>query len=162
MANGTLTIINLRSGESLKLRFPKEIETSDETNWNDFDVAGGLKPLCFANFEPQQITIDELCLDNSHTLESVEPTIAKIRALMRIKGNESSPPMLQIITAGIQFRAILSDLRVRREFFTPAGVCLRAFLSLTFDEMQSNGLQIDATTQIRSGNSLSGNTLITQ
>lgn len=153
------SIINLRDGGGeVRLLFPEEIETSDRANWQDADVAGGVKPIFFANSETQKISIRELCIDNTRTNESVEPTIEKLRSWMRPKGRESSPPVLQILTAGWQQRCVLTEMSVKRVFWTTGGICIRAFLTLTFEEIAGSGLQIDATTTRRTGNSISGNT----
>lgn len=160
MANeaGNLTIINLRDGGSIKLQFPEEIRTEDRTNWESPGVANALKPLLFANVEPQKIDIQDLCIDNTtKSNESVEPTIAKLRSWMR-SGERSSPPVLQLVTVGFQQKVVLTELQARRQFFTAQGVCIRVYLSMTFEELKSSGLQLDVTPQTRSGNSLSGRT----
>ena len=156
-ADGFL-IINLREGGSVKLLFPNEISSDDRTNWEAAEVAGGVKPLAFANVEAQKITIEEVTLDNTRTNQSVEPTIEKLRSWMRSSAATGSPPPLQIITTGWQQRCVLSGLTVKRAFFTKPGVCIRAYLSLTFDELQSGGLQADVTPNRRSGHSISGKT----
>lgn len=156
--NDGFLIINLREGGSVKLLFPNEIGTEDKTNWEAADVTGGLKPLSFANSETQKITIQEVAVDNTRTNVSVEPTIEKLRAWMRSSPKTGSPPPLQIITTGWQQRCVLSGLTVKRAFFTKTGICIRAYLSLTFDELQSTGLQVEVTPARRSGNSLSGKT----
>jgi hypothetical protein len=155
---GSLTIVNLRDGGSLKLRFPAEINTDDRTNWNSYDVAGGLKPLSFANVEPQNISFDDLVLDNSIIQESVEPTIEKLRGWMRPRSErDGSPPQLQIATVGWSQRAVLTSLQVRREFFTPAGTCIRAYLQISFEEISDPTRGVGG---VRSRNSLSGRTTI--
>lgn len=156
--NTGFTIINLRDGGDVRLLFPEEITTDDRANWNAADVASGVKPLSFGNTEPQQITIDNLCIDYTRTNESVENEIETLRKWMRPNARNGSPPDLQVITAGWQARVVLSGLNVRRNFFTKEGVCIRAYLSLTFDELPPSGLQIETTTKLRSKNSLSGNT----
>lgn len=161
MANerGNITIINLRGGGSINLQFPEEIGSEDRANWNGADVANALKPLLFANDEPTKITLQNLVIDNTTTgNQSVEPTIVALRSWMRAAEGESSPPPLQLITAGFQQRVVLSELQARREFFTPAGVCIRVYLTLTFEELKQVGLQLDVTPNRRSGNSLSGRT----
>lgn len=157
--NTGFSIINLTAGGGeVKLIFPEEVNTEDRSNWESVDVANALKPLFFANIEPQKITIDKLCIDNSHSLESVEPVIAKLRNWMRVKERESAPPVLQILTAGWQQRCVLTGMSVKRSFWTNNGICIRAYLNLTFEEYQTSGLQIEPTTRRRSGNSLSGRT----
>lgn len=160
--NGNVTIINLRDGGSMKFQFPKNIKSDDRTNWESADVANGLKPLFYANSEPQRILFDDLCIDNSHTNESVEPTIIKLRSWMRSDDRNSSPPTLQIVTSGFNQRVVLTELSIKRDFFTPAGICIRVYLSMKFEEIPSNGMGIDVTPQRRSRNSLSGRTLVAQ
>lgn len=155
--NTGFSIVNLRDGGEVRLWFPKEIATQDRTNYEAADVAGGMKPLSFGNVEPQQITINDLCIDHTRTNRSVEPTIETLREWMRGSEQNGAPPDLQIITVGWQSRAVLSGLDVRREFFV-GGVCVRAYFNFTFDELKTNELQIQPTTRRRSGNSISGRT----
>lgn len=152
------SILNLRDGGEVKLLFPEEINTDDRTNWVSVDVANSLKPLFFANTEPQKITIKNLCIDNTRTNESVEPTIEQLRSWMRPNMRDSSPPPVQILTVGWRQRCVLSGLNVKRSFATRNGIYIRAYLDLTFDELNARGLEIEATTTRRSGNSLSGRT----
>lgn len=156
--NTGFTIINLRDGGEVRLLFPGEINTEDQTNWEAADVAGGLKPLSFGNVEAQKITINDLAIDKTREGASVEPEIETLRKWMRSNEQNGSPPALQIVTVGWQQRCVLSSLNVKRSFFTKEGVCIRAYLSLTFDELRSSGLQIETTTKRRSGNSISGRT----
>lgn len=156
--NTGFSIINLRDGGEVRLLFPEEITSEDRTSWETADVAGGVKPLSFANSEPQKITINDLCMDNTRTNASTEPDIKTLRSWMRSDERNGSPPALQIVTSGWQQRVVLSELSVKRSFFTKEGVCVRAYLSLTFDEIPANGLAIETTTRRRSGNSLSGRT----
>lgn len=157
---GKLTIYNLRDGGEVRLHFPEEITTSDRTNWNGADVANALKPLLFANVEPQKISLKDLCIDNTRTNESVEPTIARLRSWMRAGGErESSPPPLQIITVGFQQRVILSELSARRQFFTTEGICIRVYLTMSFEELRGAAITpAQVSPKRRSGNSLSGRT----
>lgn len=155
--NTGFSIINLRDGGEVRLLFPEEVTTDDRANWEAADIAGGVKPLLFGNSEPQQIKINELCLDHTRTNQSVEPIIEDLRSWMRSNERAGSPPPLQIVTAAWQQRGVLSELAVKRAFFTKEGVCIRAYLSLTFEELGST-LQIETTIRRRSGNSLSGRT----
>ncbi len=135
------SIINLRDGDEIDLLFPEEINTDDRTNWEEADVAGGLKPLFFANADPQKITIRELCVDHTRTNNSVEPVIETLRSWMRPKERESAPPPLELITAGWKQKGVLSELGVKRQFWTKDGVCIRAYLDLTFNELAVGGRQ---------------------
>lgn len=160
--NGNVTIINLRDGGSIGFQFPENIKSDDRTNWEPYDVSNGLKPLGYANYEPQRISIDELCIDNSHTNESVEPTITKLRSWMRNDDRNPAPPALQFVTSGFNQRVVLTELTIKRDFFTPAGICIRVYFSMTFEEIRSAGMEIEVTPQRRSRNSLSGRTLVAQ
>lgn len=133
---GNLTIINLRGGGIIKLQFPKEIGTDDRSNYEAADVASDLKPLSFANAEPRRIVLDELVLDNTRTNASVEPTILTLRSWMRPKTGEGSPPELQIVTVDFSQKCVLTELSAKRTFFTKPGVCIRAYLQLSFDELK--------------------------
>ena len=158
--NGTIQLINLRQGGAVKLLFPENINTSDRANWESADVAGGLKPLSFANSEPQKIRFDEILLDNTRTdriNQSVEQTIEKLRTWMRPAQGDGAQAELQIITAGWKQKCVLSSLEVKRGSFTKAGVCLRAYLSLEFDELKDDNRNIGGTNvAVGGGNSISG------
>lgn len=157
LENTGFSIINLRDGGEVRLLFPDAITTDDRTNWETADIIGGYKPLSFANIEPQKIKFDDLCVDHTRTNITVEPTIETLREWMRSNERNGSPPPLQIITSAWQQRGVLSELSVKRAFFTKEGVCIRAYLTMTFDELQMSGLQIEPGRR-RSGNSLSGRT----
>lgn len=139
MATGQLTIINLTGGGTFVFkRFPAEIGTEDAANWETIDVSGGTKPLFFGNNEPQEVTIEDVMIDNTDTNQSIEPELEQLRALMQPSGNSGTPPALQIMTAGFKQRVVLKGLRIARNFFTPAGVAIRAQLGLTFTEVQAS------------------------
>jgi hypothetical protein len=142
---GSVTIVNLRDGGQMKLQFPKEINTEDRANWEAADVASDLKPLSFANNDPQQITLEELVLDKTRTNASVEPEIETLRSWMRAKKGEGSPPELLVATVGWNQKCVLTDLSVRRTFFTPDGVCIRAYLQVVFGELKQSGRSIGNT-----------------
>jgi hypothetical protein len=130
------SIINLREAGEVRLLFPQEIKTDDRSNWQDADVAGGLKPLFFANTEPQRISVDELMIDYTRTNASVEGEIETLRSWMRPQNNQSSPPPLLVLTKDWQARCVLTEMNVKRSFFTKEGVCVRAYLSLSFEEIR--------------------------
>lgn len=115
-------------------RFPREISTDDQTNWEEQDVAGSVKPLLYANVEPQKIEIQEVWLDSA-TNESVLPDIERLRALMR-PGRNGAPPRLQLVCGDWSAVVVLRSLKAERTRFTSANVQTRARLSLTFCEVQ--------------------------
>ncbi len=136
-------IINLLTGAKIILPiFPNEIETQDSANWEEIDVTSGLKPLLYANRQPQELSFDAV-IDNTKQGNSVEPEIQKLRECLMssaelngVVGNNNAPPPLQIMTAGFQQRVVLKDLTVNRNFFTTAGVAIRANISLSFWELR--------------------------
>ena len=139
MATGQLTIINLTGGGTFVFkRFPAEIGTEDSANWETVEVSGGTKPSFFANNEPQEISIDDVMIDNTDTNQSIEPEIEQLRDLMKPSGSAGAPPALQIMTAGFKQRVVLKSLSATRNFFTPAGVAIRASLRLQFTEIQAS------------------------
>lgn len=142
MVQGKLTIINLLTSARITLPlFPTEIDTQDSANWEEIDVASGVKPVVYGNRQPQEISF-EAVFDNTRTNNSIEPDVQKLRELLMTKvevnavRNSNSPPPVQILTAGFQQRCVLKDLKVTRNFFTKAGVAIRANIGLTFLEFR--------------------------
>jgi hypothetical protein len=131
-----LTLISLTGGEVIEFtRFPPQIETEDEANWEEQDVQSRTKPLIYANRNPQNITIDDLLLDKSETHDSVLGEIEQLRNLM--KEHDGAPSPVQMIVGAWWRRVVLQSMRVRMEMFTPEGRCIRARVSLTFKEHQA-------------------------
>src|SRR5436309_843824 len=99
-AVATFELVNLDdptgAGDFIFYRFPRSIETQDRANYEQLDVAGFLKPLSFANTEPQVIEIPEAWLDQSDVGESVLPDVERLRALMRRAEGEDAPPALML------------------------------------------------------------------
>lgn len=118
--------------------FPTEIASEDGANWEQQDTMGGVKPLMYANRNPQQITIDELWLDRTETNESVTPDIEDLRSLMReaIYGARTHPPLLLFACGDWKQKCVLQSLSVKRQFFSKDGIPLRAQVSLTLLEVQ--------------------------
>lgn len=132
---GKLVILNLRDGGNIKLRFPEQVSSEDAVSYEESDVAGGLAPLSYINSQPQETTLEKLLIGNPVGSDSVEPEIKKLRDWMRPREGEGSPPPLQIVAQDWTMRGVLVRLSTNREFFTPQGVCIRAYLTLTFREI---------------------------
>ena len=147
MALGFVTILNLRDGGSIDLRFPEKIRNDDAINYEEQDVAGGVKPLDYANRNPQEIVLDNLVLDNTLTNKSVEPELQKLRKLCETDPKHGDPPPLQLVTAGWDARVRLTNLSVERERHTSSGECLRARLQITFKELRKERQSLTFTAQ---------------
>ena len=131
-----LTLISLTTNSVIEFaRFPPQVETEDEANWEEQDVPSRMKPLVYANRNAGTITIDDLLLDKSDTNQSVSSEINQLRGLMEEK--DGAPPPLQIICGTWWRRVALQSLRVRMERFTSAGVCIRARVSMVFKQLQA-------------------------
>lgn len=134
-----IQIVELHRNNSIEIPFPEKITRSNRTNWESADVAFGLKPLSYANREPEEITLENITLDTSATTqESVETVIGKLRDLMKESGGTSDrlpPPPLVVFLADRQFRCVLTEMRISNDFYTKQNVCIRAVLTLTFQEL---------------------------
>lgn len=140
------SIINLREAGEVRLLFPAEIKTDDRANWQAADVSNAVKPIFYANNDGQKISIDELTLDYTRTNASVEDGIETLSSWMRPQIGDAAgapPPPLLILTKGWQARAVLTEMSVKRSFFTKEGICVRAYLSLSFEEIKV--ARLDAT-----------------
>lgn len=129
-----IVLVNLEDSESYVFQFfPNKVSTDDQTNWQPQDVMAGVKPLQYANREPQRIEMPDVLLDGSDTGESVEPDIKTLRSLMAEKAGDV-PPTLLYICGRDQRRVVLVGLRIDRELFSQQGEPLRARASLTLLE----------------------------
>lgn len=117
-------------------RFPRSIDSSDKANWEQLDVAGFVKPLSFANGDPQVIEIPEAWLDNTDTGASVLPEVERLRRLMRRAEGQDAPPALRLVCGDWTADVVLVELRAERVRFTGENVQTRAKVSLTFWEVR--------------------------
>lgn len=117
-------------------RFPRQIDTRDQANFEKHDVASFVKPLSYANTEPQVIEIPEAWLDDSDVGASVLPDIERLRALMRRAEGRTAPPTLLLICGEWEATVVLTEMRAERTRFTAENRQTRARLSLTFMEVR--------------------------
>jgi hypothetical protein len=116
-------------------RFPRSINSADKANWEQLDVQGFVKPLSFANNDPQVIEIPEAWLDNTATGASVLPDVERLRRLMRRALGQDAPPALRFICGDWTADVVLVEVQAERVRFTGENVQTRVKLSLTFWEM---------------------------
>ncbi len=116
-------------------RFPRQLDSDDQANWEEIDLAGFVKPLQYANTNPQTIEIPEVWLDSSDSGTSILPDIERLRALMR-PGKNGAPPRLQFVCGDWEAIVVLKSLKTERTRFTSQNVQTRAKLSLTLCEVQ--------------------------
>jgi hypothetical protein len=129
-----LAIINLATGDAWVFQFfPERISSNDRTNWEPQDVTKGMKPLMYANRDPQRITMTNVLLDSTDTGKSLTKEIEELRLLMS-ETDQGAPPTLRLICGDSQQRVVLEELGVEKEMCDRTGKPLRARLSLTFVE----------------------------
>jgi len=116
--------------------FPKEIQTSRRSLWEQQEITIGTKPILYANREAKQIQVDELWLDSTETNQSIAPDIAALYALQDENPKLGRPPALLAIWGDRQERCVLEQVTVVESFFTPTGEPLRARVSLQLLELQ--------------------------
>jgi hypothetical protein len=148
MSNGVakFTLTNLTGGGHVELMyFPTKVSTERRSNWEEQDVVGKVKPLTFSNIGPRRVQIDELWLDRSDAGESIQPDIETLFFLMDVVPGKGMPPRL-LITWGDRFEVgVLEEVRVAEEYFTSAGLPVRARCSVTFKELQEAQTQTTTT-----------------
>lgn len=132
-----LLVTNLESNQSFIFRFfPTEIETSRRANFEPQDVTTGVMPLFYANREGRRLAFPTLWLDNSVTGESLTPEIQELFALQN-ETIEGKPPTLSVAWGDREEQVVLEEISVTENAFLSNGTPIRARLSLSFIEMQT-------------------------
>jgi hypothetical protein len=132
-----LSLVNLTGGGAFDFvlifdRFPGEITADDAVNWQPQDVTVGIKPVFYANNEPQRISF-EAWLDRTDTNDSVLTDIENLRRLMKVVDEpfpQGMPPLLQFTCGDWSQRVVLEKLSVRRVMFTRDNKAIRALVSV--------------------------------
>ncbi len=135
------TLINLYSTGVFSFQyFPTDVTTEDGANWEAHDVTHGIKPLSYANREPQRITFNAW-LDHSAANESIQPVIDELRLLMSDNGPEGTPAPLLLVCGDWRERVVLERLHVKRTLFNSDNLAIRAEVSLTLAELAEEELR---------------------
>jgi nucleoid-associated protein YgaU len=116
---------------------PTEYQLQKGNSYQEIAVPGlQSPPVQYIRGNAEKLTV-ELLADTSDTLENVRDTyVQPLRALLDIDPALHAPPILQFVWQGPPFVCVLESLQVTYTLFTPAGVPLRAKLSVTLKEFR--------------------------
>lgn len=145
--NSPFMLVNLSSkrNESFTfVNFPGSTSTEDQANWESQNTTIGVKPLQYANREPQRIEANDLYFDKSATNESITPDLERLRALQR-ETEQGVPSPLLLVVGDWQKRVVLQTVRVESDYFREDGAPLRAKISLTMVELQGGAAALPTT-----------------
>jgi hypothetical protein len=99
-------------------------------------------PIQFVRGGSEKLSV-ELLADTSDTLDDVRSVyVDKLRNLLRIDGELHAPPIVRFAWGKQQFKGVVESLNVTYVLFTPAGVPLRAKLSLALKEYRPVDVQV--------------------
>jgi hypothetical protein len=139
-------LIHLEGANSFVFEFfPKEIQSTDRSNWEVQDISRGVKPLFYANSEPRRIQVPELVLDGTRTNEVINDQIDALRLLKTEVASLGRPPALLAVWGDRQQRCVMEECTVTETFFTPGGNPLRARVSLQLVELQEENAAVSST-----------------
>jgi hypothetical protein len=152
----------------IPLRFnPTEYQLQKGNNFAEIGIPGlGSPPIQFVRGSAEKLTA-ELLVDTSDTLEDVRLRyVNKLRDLMNVNIELHAPPIVRFVWDRQVFLGVLETLNITYVLFTPAGVPLRAKLSVALKEYRPAAVQVketptaspdfDKTWVARRGDTLSG------
>jgi Contractile injection system tube protein/LysM domain len=146
---------------------PTEYQVQKANNFAEINIPGlESPPIQFVRGATEKLTA-ELLADTSDTLDDVRVRyVSKVRALMDINIELHAPPIVRLMWAGQVFVGVVESLNVTYTVFTPAGIPVRAKLSLALKEYRPAAVQVkerptaspdfDKTWTVRRGDTLSG------
>ena len=146
---------------------PTEYQVQKANNFAEINIPGlESPPIQFVRGATEKLTAD-LLADTSDTLDDVRVRyVSKVRALMDINIELHAPPIVRLMWAGQVFVGVVESLNVTYTVFTPAGIPVRAKLSLALKEYRPAAVQVkerptaspdfDKTWTVRRGDTLSG------
>ena len=152
----------------IPLRFnPTEYQLQKGNNFAEIGIPGlESPPIQFVRGGAEKLTA-ELLVDTSDTLEDVRVRyVNKLRDLMNLNIELHAPPIVRFVWDRQVFVGVLETLNITYVLFTPAGVPLRAKLSVALKEYRPAAVQLkdkptaspdfDKTWVARRGDTLSG------
>jgi hypothetical protein len=152
----------------IPLRFnPTEYQLQKGNNFAEIGIPGlESPPIQFVRGSAEKLTA-ELLVDTSDTLEDVRVRyVNKLRDLMNLNIELHAPPIVRFVWDRQVFVGVLETLNITYVLFTPAGVPLRAKLSVALKEYRPAAVQLkekptsspdfDKTWVARRGDTLSG------
>jgi hypothetical protein len=125
--------------------FPREIQTVNRANWEQQDTTIGVKPLFYANREPQRISVPEVFLDSTDAQQSIVGEIAALQELLLEIPKFGRPPALLASWGNEEHRVILEELTINRRWFSGDGNPQRASVSLQLLQLQEQRESTDVT-----------------
>ena len=140
MAEGSFQLIDILSDFAFEFPFfPEQIRTQDRANWEQQETTIGVKPLFYANSDPMRISVQDLYLDNTDTNTSLKPDLDLLRLFKTELEEGGPPPPMLAIWGDHELRCVLEDLTIEQMYFSEAGNCLRAKISMELVELQPDG-----------------------
>jgi LysM repeat protein len=128
----------------IKFRFnPTEYQLQKTNNFAEIAIPGlESPPIQFIRGASEKLTA-ELLVDTSDTLKDVrDEYVNKIRALLNLNTELHAPPIVRFVWDKDVFVGVLESLNTTYLLFTPAGVPLRAKLSVTLKEYRPVAVQV--------------------
>jgi nucleoid-associated protein YgaU len=148
----------------IPLRFnPSEYQLQKENTFEESQVHGReAPPIRFQRGGAEKLTFEAL-VDTSDTLQDVRKAYTdRIRGLMRPAPDQHGPPIVGFVWDGKPFKGVIDSLTMSFILFTPAGIPLRAKLTLSLkehheweDEPQHNSPDVDKSYVVKRGDTLS-------
>src|SRR5437016_2486789 len=129
------TIIRLRTREVIHVGFnPEEYTVEGGSNFAEFAIAGlPVPPVQYTRGSGRTLRV-ELLFDSSKSWADVRQMSGRVAALTEPEPATRAPPVLAFLWGQFAFRCVLEKLTQRFTRFTPGGVPVRAYLSVTFRE----------------------------
>jgi hypothetical protein len=115
------------------------ISLGRRANWPEQDVTTGTKPLFYMNKDPRNLNVQEVWLDRSDSNESITPQIEHLLAIQD-EIEDGTPPPCLVLWGDRQERCVLEEVHVEEEFHEQGGSPIRAKVTLTFKELQSDAV----------------------
>jgi LysM repeat protein len=128
----------------IPVRFnPTEYQLQKANNFAEIPIPGlESPPIQFIRGGSERLST-ELLVDTSDTLENVrEKYVDKLRALLNLNRELHAPPIVQLVWDTELFKGVVESLGVTYTLFTPAGVPIRARLSVVLKEYRPVEVQV--------------------
>jgi nucleoid-associated protein YgaU len=124
-------IVNLDTGESIRVMFnPPEYQLQKTNQFAEVGIPGlGSSLLQFVKGSAQTLAM-ELFFDTSDQGTDVRSRTSAVIALMDVNSETHAPPRLLFLWGSLAFPCVLENVSQKFDYFNPAGLPLRARLSV--------------------------------
>lgn len=135
-------IQNLKTGETIPVLFnPGEYTQDKSNNFASIEIPGREAPLLqFIRGDMQTLSMD-LFFDTYDAMNPIKKDVRdytrKIMKLMAINSSLHAPPVLKFVWGSLSFTCVLQKATQKFTMFTTGGVPVRATISVTFNEYQT-------------------------